>query len=110
MKQYVIDELRPDDNDRLQEYLERRFSADQLGGIYWVRLEDELLNEIQMAHGDCQPFHFAIELSPDQLACELLVRTHNTVRCACIGYATDKQRDWLIRTIDRIFSELGMKT
>ena len=110
MKQYVIDELRPHDYSRLQEYLDRTWGAAQLGGIYWIRLDDGLLNETQIEHGHCQPFYFAIELTPDQLACELLVRTRKTIRCDCIGYATDKQRDWLIRTIDRVFSDLEIKT
>lgn len=110
MKQYVIDELRPDDYPKLQEHFDRKFGAAQLDGIYWIRLDDDLLNETQAEHGKCQPYYFAIELTPDQLACELLVRTRNTVRCACIGYANQGQREWLIRMIDRIFSELEIKT
>lgn len=110
MKQYVIDELRPDDHNKLQEHLDRKFGAAHLGGIYWVRIDDALLNQTQTEHGKCRPFYFAIELTPDCLACELLVRTRNTVRCACIGYTTEKQRNWLIRTIDQIFSELEIKT
>jgi len=40
------------------------------------------------------------------LACELLVRTKNRMRCDCIQYATANQRNWLIELIDNMFSRL----
>ena len=110
MKQYVIDELRPDDYDKIKSYFERQFGNGQLGGIYWIPLDESLLNETQTGHNACKPFFFAVELAPGSIACEFLVRTRNTVRCDCIGYATEYQRNWLIEKIDRIFSELEIKT
>jgi hypothetical protein len=44
------------------------------------------------------------------LACELLVRTQNRVRCDCIGYATEEQFSWLIALIDDIFNRLQIIT
>jgi hypothetical protein len=32
------------------------------------------------------------------------------MRCSCMGYATEKQRTWLIGFADAIFDELGIKT
>ena len=110
MKQYVIDELRPDDYDKVRTYFEQEFGRAQLGGIYWIPLDEHLLGETQTDHQDCKPFYFAVELTPDTLACEFLVRTRNTIRCDCIRYATEFQRNWLIRTIDGIFNRLEIKT
>jgi hypothetical protein len=52
----------------------------------------------------------ALELGEDRLAGELLVRTRKRVRCDCIHYADDRQRDWLIRTVDAIFEKLEIVT
>jgi hypothetical protein len=110
MKQYVIDELRPQDYRKLKTYLDDSFGSSVIGGIYWIALEDRILTEVQSAHDGCQPHYFAVDLSEDRLACELLVRTQARMRCNCMGYATETQRNWLIRLIDAMFEELEIKT
>ena len=52
----------------------------------------------------------ALELGPDRLAAELLVRTRSRVRCDCIHYADERQRNWLVRTVDAIFEKLEIIT
>ncbi len=110
MKQYVIDELRPQDYYKLKEYLDKTHGPAELGSIYWVPLATEVLTEVQWQHADCQPFYFAIELQEDRLALELLVRTKTRVRCACIGYAVDDQRTWILDRADAIFKHLDITT
>ncbi|MEJ2475367.1 MAG: hypothetical protein P8Y74_15975 [Desulfobacterales bacterium] len=44
------------------------------------------------------------------MACELLVRTRQRVRCSCIAYATRPQRNWIIQMLDDIFDELNIQT
>jgi len=110
MKQYVIDELRPADHQMLKAYLEERFGPAALGSIYWVPLDGGLLTKVQAEHRQCQPYYFALELSRERVACELLVRTKNNVRCSCMAYATAKQRNWLIEMVDAIFSRLKIIT
>ena len=110
MKQYLIDELRPDDYQRLKAYLDENFGASSVAGLYWIPLRSELLDTVQQAHTQCQPFYVAVELEPDRLACELLGRTTNRVRCDCIQYATEIQRNWIIQSIDAIFEKLNLKT
>jgi hypothetical protein len=61
---------------------------------------------VQKAHRQCGPHYFAVDLEPDRLACELLVRTQNRVRCDCIRYATQTQLAWFIALIDDIFAQL----
>jgi hypothetical protein len=110
MKQYVVDELRPQDYLKLKAYLEDSFGSSVIEGIYWIALEDRILTDVQLAHDSCRPHYFALDLSEDRLACELLVRTQARMRCDCMGYATETQRNWLIRLIDGMFRELEIKT
>ena len=110
MKQYVIDELRPDDYKKLKDYLDKNFGPSAVEGVYWIPLDEDLLSEVQAEHTECRPFYFAIDLEPNLLVCELLVRTRNKVRCSCINYATEKQRNWIINFSDSIFEKLMIET
>ena len=110
MKQYVIDEIRPQDYEKIKTYLDETFSASGLDGLYWLPLDETLLSEVQKAHRDCAPFFISLELTEDRLAGELLVRTRKRVRCDCIQYANKRQRDWLIETMDAMFDQLGIIT
>jgi hypothetical protein len=110
MKQYVIDELRLDEHDKIRKYLEETYGPAELGEIYWVPLAAEVLTEIQLAHSDCQPFYFAIAVARDRLAIEMLVRTKSRIRCACIGYASKDQQIWIMEVVDAIFEKLGIAT
>jgi len=109
MKQYVIDELRFKDYEKIKDYFEKYFDASEIGGIYWVHLDQEILTETQISHSECKPFYFAIELEPEKISCEFLVRAGNKIRCSCINYATETQRDWFIRLIDSILEKLEIR-
>jgi len=108
MKQYVVDEIRPDDYTKIKTYLDKEFGPPEMGCIYWMPIAVELLNKTQKEHAQCQPFYFALDLEPDQMACELLVRTRNRVRCDCIGYASEHQRNWAVNVVDAMFEKLGI--
>lgn len=110
MKQYTIDELRPSDHEKIKAYMDENFGSSGVDGLYWIPVKEDLLGVVQRQHTDCQPFSFAAELAPDQLTCELLVRTRGRLRCDCIQYATEKQRNWLVATVDAIFESLGIIT
>lgn len=109
MKQYVVDELRPADGQSLSACLERDTRPSGVDGLYWLPLAEDLWTPEQRSHPDCRPFFFALELLPDRLVCELLVRTRSRVRCSCIAYATPAQREWLIETIDAMLANLGIR-
>jgi len=109
MKQYVIDELTPQHHQAIGHYLERHAQPAGVDGLYWLPIESGLLSPEQQSHDACQPFAFALELLPDRLVCELLVRTRSRIRCSCIAYANREQREWLIETVDAILAKLGVK-
>ena len=106
MKQYVIDELRPKDYETIKAYMEENYSSSKVAGIYWIPLDQKILTKVQAEHTNCQPFYFAVDLEPNLMAFELLVRTINKMRCSCMGYATEKQRNWFINLVDTIFNRL----
>ena len=105
MKQYLIDELRLDDYEKLKQYLDDYLKSSSIDGVYWLTIPEALLTETQMSHIDCQPYYFAVELYEQSILCGLLVRTASSIRCHCIGYASVEQRNWLIDTIDSIMEQ-----
>ena len=106
MKQYVVDQLRYVDYESIKGYLDHRFGPASMGGVYWVPVDPGLLSPTQSRHVECRPFFAAVELQTDRLSMELLVRTQNHIRCECIAYATDDQRNWLIRLVDDMLAQL----
>lgn len=110
MKQYVIDEIRATEHEKIRRYLDDTYGEASLDGLYWIPLVDYLLNDVQHAHTECHPFFFALELQPERLCCELLIRTRQRMRCDCIGYANPAQRNWIVDVIDAMFEKLGLKT
>ena len=110
MKQYVIDEIRLQDYETVKSYLDEHFGQSGVEGLYWISLDETLLSDVQRAHQACAPFFMALELGEDRLAGELLVRTRSRVRCDCIHYADERQRNWLIQTMDAIFEKLEIIT
>jgi hypothetical protein len=107
MKQYVIDQLRPNDYFKIKAYLDMNLRLSGIPDIYWLILPQDMLEGNQAEHADCQPLYFALELSQSALSCELLVRTLSHVRCDCMRYASLAQRNWLIQTIDDICDQLA---
>ena len=108
MKQYVIDELRYKDYEALQKYFQTHFSSSGLEGLYWIPLDAEMLSDTQRSHTECHPHYFAVELEPERLSCELLVRTAARIRCNCITYADERQRAWLLQVIDAVLEKLAI--
>jgi hypothetical protein len=110
MRQYLLDEISRSDYDRLKGYLTDHAQASGLQDVWWVDLPADLLSPEQFEHQDCQPFRFAIELGDDYLRIEFLIRSRNTMRCSCIGYATRQQRDFIMAFADRLVDDLVLKT
>lgn len=109
MKQYIIDELRYNDYEKVKLYLDENLGASEIEGIYWLPLEKGLLTNEQSSHNECHPLFFVVDLKPELISCELLVRTKNRIKCGCINYATETQRNWLIQYIDDMLKQLEIK-
>ena len=110
MRQYHLDEISRKDIPRLRDYLQEHALASSLDGIWWVDLPEDLLSPEQFAHQDCRPFRFAVELGDDFVRFEFLIRSQQTMRCACIGYATRQQREFILAFADRLVEDLELQT
>ncbi len=106
MRQYVVDELRKNEMDRVRQYLERY--CEQAAGInrlYWLQIPDELLSSTQLEHASCAPFCVGIETTDDSVIFEMLVRSRQKLRCSCIAYASEGQRQFILGFADRLLRE-----
>ncbi len=110
MKQYIIDELRPGEHEKIKTYLDENVGSSKMNGIYWIQLDENILTDIQAEHKECQPFYVAIEIEPNRVSCELIVRSSSTIKCNCTCYATESQRNWIIQFADSIFEKLEIIT
>jgi len=108
MKQYLVDELRLEDYEKIKTYLDENIKKSPVEGLYWIPLASEQLAESQAGHTECGPHYFALELQEDRIACEFLVRAEQVIRCSCIDYATRAQRNWLMDCVDAILEKLGL--
>ena len=109
MKQYVIDQLRESDYEKILGFLQKNADASEFGDIFWLMLPTELYSDTQMEHRQCQPFCSAVNLSSKQVDFELLIRSRRILRCNCIRYADKKQRDYIISYADRMLEDLKIK-
>jgi hypothetical protein len=108
MKQYVIDQLREDDYEKVRRLLELKADKTAIEGMYWVNLPERLYTSVQREHVQCQPHYFAVNLDCRRVSFELLVRSRQIIRCNCICYATPEQRDFILHYADDLFDQLGI--
>lgn len=109
MKQYVIDQLRPEDYVKVLEFLDTHCEKTMLDGLYRKEIPEELLTPTQAGHAPCRPHYFAVNLDVRQVSFELLARSSQILRCSCIAYATPEQRDYLIAFADGMLEQLDIK-
>ncbi len=110
MKQYVIDQLREHEFLALEAHLNDHAEQADLPGIYWVPIPEELFEAVQSQHTPCQPFYFAVSLDRRAISFELLIRTRLRLRCGCIRYANQAQRDYILAYADGLFEKLKLMT
>ena len=108
MRQYLIDELRPDAVKRVQKYLSEHCEKSTLDSLYWLQIPDDMLSPEQYTHKECQPHCAGIEVGDRFVSFELLVRSRNSLKCNCIAYATPQQRQFILSFADRMAEETGV--
>ncbi|MCA1988628.1 MAG: hypothetical protein LDL07_05705 [Desulfarculus sp.] len=110
MRSLVFDELMAKDLERLAQHLGEVCEPSRMEGVYWLHLPADLLTPEQAEHAACGPHRVALVLEEGSLRLELLVRAQNSLRCACTGYATPAQRQFLLGFMDRLVTDLGLST
>jgi hypothetical protein len=110
MRQYLIDEIRRDDLERLRDYLKEHALPSSLEDLWWVEIPEDLLSPEQFSYPELKPFCFAIELGRDFVRFELLIRSRQSLHHPAIAYATRPQRDFILAFADRLVEDLDLKT
>lgn len=110
MRAYLIDEVPVHEMEQVRDFLKKHAIRSSLDQIFWVRIPDDLLTEMQFLHTQCQPHVFAVELGVDWIKLEFFVRTLESMRCECPAYCTPTQRDYILRFGDGIIEQLKIHT
>lgn len=105
MRQIVIDELSPMEQDNIDSYLKRTLKQGPMVGLYWMELPPDLLSEAQQGHEEHGPFYLAVEVTRDGVTFELLVRSQTNLHCTCIAHATSTQRQFVLDFMDKMLQE-----
>lgn len=109
MRQYVVDELRADEVEKIKEYLDKYCDLSDMVGLYWLKIPGDILSPTQYEHKSCQPHCSAIELGDKWVKFEMLVRSRQKIRCECVCYATTQQRTFLLSFVDNLLDKTGIR-
>lgn len=109
MRLYKIDQLSREEQANIESYLNRTLQPGPVEGVYWLRVPPDLLGAEQRGHEECGPFFFGVELEAEAVSFELLVRSQTNLHCSCIAYASPAQRDFILRFIDKMLQEEGIR-
>lgn len=110
MKYYLIDEISVPDMEKLLVFLRDKGIASGLEGVFWIKVPEEYLDEIQSGHMDCKPYVFAVEPGKGEIKAELFIRSSKGMKCSCSGYPDPGQSLFVIRLMDEMIRELDIRT
>ena len=109
MRQYNIDQLSREERANIESYLKRSLKPGQVDGVFWLEVPPDLLSADQRAHGECGPFFFGVVLEDESVCFEMLVRSQTNLHCSCIAYASPAQRDFVLRFVDKMLRDEGIR-
>ena len=110
MRQLLFDEISQKDIRKITSYLKKQTEITPLHNVFWVHLPEELWDETQKDHMNCQPYYFAIEVGGNYLRIELLIRSRQRIHCKCIKYANEMQRAFILEFADKLLKTLNIRT
>ena len=109
MRSYLIDEITPENMDKLEAWLTEQDLRSGIDRLYHFPLPPKLLTPTQREHAaECGPFYRAVETGPDWIKLEYLVRARKIMRCACIAYATPDQEAHMVSYLDNLLTDLNI--
>ena len=110
MRSYMIDEINSSDIEKINAFLNENAVSSSLDQLFWVKIPQDLLSEIQFQHKDCQPHAFAVELGDDWVKLEFLIRSMKNMQCTCPAYCTEQQQKFIIKFALGMLEQLGVST
>jgi len=109
MKHYLVDEISVPDIEKLSERLRDIGTASGLEDLFWIRMPEEYLSEIQSCHEACKPYVFAVDLCAGAVKAEFFIRSEKVMKCSCSGYADPAQSMFIIRFFDEMIEKLNIR-
>lgn len=110
MRSYMIDEINSSDIEKINAFLKENAISSSLDQLFWVKIPQDLLSEIQFQHNDCQPHAFAVELGDDWVKLEFLIRSMKNMQCTCPDYCTEQQQKFIINFALGMLEQLDVST
>ncbi len=105
MRQYVIDQLSREERANIESYLKRTLKPGPMEGFFWIEVSRDLLSGDQLTHEECGPYFFGVAMEEESVSFELLLRSTSNLHCSCTAYATQAQRDFVLRFVDQMLEE-----
>ena len=110
MRSYLLDEISPSDIKKINAFLKKNAVRSSLDQLFWIKIPQDLLSEIQFRHRHCQPYAFAVEVGHAWLKLEFFVRSLKNMRCTCPGYSTRQQQEFIINFAHTMIERLDIRT
>jgi len=110
MRSYLIDEIMSSDIEKINAFLKENTILSGLEHLFWVKIPQDLLSEIQFSHTDCQPHAFAVEVGEDWVKLEFFIRSMKNMQCTCPGYCTDQQQHFITNFAMGMLKQLDIST
>jgi hypothetical protein len=108
MRSFLIDEITPQDMEKLENWLKEQ-ELQSSAHLYHFHRPPRLLTPLQQEHApECGPFYMAVETGRDWVKLELLVRAKRILRCACIAYATPEQQEHMVSYLENLLKDLNI--
>ena len=109
MRTYSIDQLDEKDIASITGRLTAMDLQAGLDGVFWLPIPPEMLSPVQREHESrCGPYCMALEVEPESVHLELLVRGMGRIRCECVSFAAPELRNHMILYLESMLTELGV--
>jgi hypothetical protein len=111
MRYYMIDDLTAENVQTLAASLKNMNLVSGLESFFWLPVPHGHLSQLQIEHEkSCGPHVMGLELLPDSLRLELLVRARGSLRCECVRYAESGLRSYMMTWLDQCLSDCQIVT
>ena len=111
MKQYIVDDIREFEMGRLKAWCTDNLLKTCFENVFWLSLDKDILNHIQLTHTKCMPFYLSMVLEEEagRVVVDMVVRTARSMHCECLGFLDAKQLAWLDGYINTMFVNLDIR-
>ncbi|MDR2457755.1 MAG: hypothetical protein LBD41_04670 [Clostridiales Family XIII bacterium] len=110
MRAIILDELRKEEIERIDNYLKNETTSSNIEGLYWLYLKNSELSENQKKlETQAGPYRISIEIGQNFVRFELLVRAEMITNEGG-GEADENQLLYIYRFINKMAHALNLTT